>query len=87
MIVCDVIVDIEKFQDLVDLDDNTPIVECVKPFGNQPTVPIEELTKDEFIEQFFDKIIFSLVNGSNLVRSIEELKLYFQYMNALYEEK
>ena len=86
LVTCVPIIDIETFQDLVDIDDDTVVSVCQKELGDNPDEIVKELTKHDLVEHFFKEGLFILVDNDLFYR-IEELEIYFRYMKALYEKE
>ena len=85
MMTCSPFGEFISFQDLIDLEDNAPVVRCRKPFGDNPKDITKTLTKHELVEYVLDSMEFILVDGDSFFYSIKELEIYFKYMKALYK--
>ena len=87
LMTCIPIIDIETFQDLVDLDDDTVVSVCQRNLGDNPDEIVKELTKHDLVEYFFKEGLLILVSNEQFFYSIKELEIYFRYIKALYEKQ
>lgn len=87
LVTCVPSIDIETFQDLVNLDDDTVVSVCQRRPGDNPDEIVKELTKHDLVEYFFEKGNLILVNNDQFFYSIKELEIYFRYIKTLYEEE